>query len=269
MAEPILFDNGTFSYEGREYVFDARILYKVCGKEDGISLSMSHIMDVEFGVSLNRLYSDGFVVYRDVVGDISRVIGVFDAVCVITMLRYAQQGDGGFDSEKVDESLVHSFVVDNVEIVERDGTSITYCIHLRGTEYQRLMNHVEYSDYATGPTNVVSKVMTVLAQFGGCQFDDSFADVTSGVHFNYMSNGNDTVLTVIDYLMQRQFFYPDRTDERMKFLVYDIQSGKYGMFQFGQSECPAVYPIYLSMDGTQMEEFTNQEMVRLASISDM
>lgn len=149
MRQPVHTDTGQFTYEGDKYSIDVRLQYKVGNRADGISLTQSNISDIEISVALNRLYSDGFIVYKDVEGEISRIIGVFNVVCAISFSQYEQQGDGDFDSEKIDEKQVlhHTFMVDNVKIVDNDGSSMTYCIYLRGTEYQQLLNNVDYSDY--------------------------------------------------------------------------------------------------------------------------
>lgn len=272
MKEPIQFDNGQFAYEGSKYTIDVRFQYKIDNKENGISLSKSHINDIEMSVALNRLYSDGFIIYRDVVGDISRLIGVFDVICVVTLMKYTQEGVGDFNSEKVDDNntLSHSFIVDNIKIVDNDNSSITYCIYLKGLEYQQLLNHVDYSDYSLDqPKTLVELVKDILVGYGKCETDDSFNKVTSGVRFHYLSNGNDTVASSLDYILQKQFFFSDNTDERMKFLMYDLMTGKYGMFQFGQSISDNMYTLFLSMNNTETEDFISSDKIKLASTSDI
>lgn len=236
MREPVHTDIGQFTYDGDKYNIDVRLQYKVGNKTDGISLTQSKISDIEISVALNRLYSDGFIVYKDDEGELARIIGVFNVVCIISFSQYEQQGDGDFDSEKIDEKQVlrHTFIVDNAKIVDNDGSSITYCIYLKGVEYQQLLNHVDYSDYQLDEeTSLVEKIKAILVGYGKLQTDNSFDSVTSGVKFNYISNGNDTVMSSIDYILQKQFFFSDKTDERMKFLVYDMLENKYGIFQFG------------------------------------
>ena len=100
--QPIMFDNGAFSQDGIKYVLDVRIQYNIDGKDYGVSLSRNHIDDLEISTQLDKLFSSGFIVYDDVQGDISRINGVFNAVCLVSFMAYKQEGDGGFDAEVQD-----------------------------------------------------------------------------------------------------------------------------------------------------------------------
>ena len=90
MKEPIQLDNGHFEYEGVKYYLDVRIAYRIGAAEDQISLSMNHIEDLEMSVALNRLHSDGFIIYDDPVGDIAKVLDVFDARCVVNVTAFKE-----------------------------------------------------------------------------------------------------------------------------------------------------------------------------------
>lgn len=154
----------------------------------------------------------------------------------------------------------HSFLVDNIEIVKNDETAITYTIHLTGIEYQTLLNHVDYTDYnQDSPKNLVELLKTMLVEYGKGEVDDDFEKVQSGVRFHYMSSGNDTVQTSIDYILQKQFFISDKTDSGLKFLTYDIMDGKFKIFQIGSpaNKDSKLFTILLNMDNNSaLEEFT-------------
>lgn len=76
-------------------------------------------------------------------------------------------------------------------------------------------------------------------------------------------------MSSIDYILQKQLFFADSTDEGMKFLVYDILENKYGIFQFGQSTSGTTTTLIMSMNYSEMEEFVSSEKIMLASTSDI
>lgn len=204
------------------------------------------------------------------VGDVSRMNGLFDVTCLITFFAYKQEGDGGFDAEIKDDTqqFVHSFIVDNIEIVSNSKNSIVYCIHLTGREYKNLLNHVDYSNYGQDEKkNIVNILKDIIVGYGGAKINNTFDTASSGVKLEYMSNGNDTVMSSLDYILQKQFFYLDNTDSRLKFIVYDFLKNEYGMFQFGKTATKNASTFYLSMNNSQLEEFISSSEMRLASNS--
>lgn len=226
------------------------------------------------------MYSEGFVIYRDVTGDIQRMGCTFQPICNIVFMEYQQDWDGDFGAEDADDSNIgnlengtafsHTFIVDNIEIVDNDSSSVTYCIYFTGKEFTGLLNHVSYSDYGLEEKkNLVQIVKDILVGFSGNPIDDSFDEIQSGIFLSYVSNGNDTVKTSIEYLMQKQFFYHDGVDNTMKFLLYDFVAGTYGIYQPGVSKVEGMHSVILSMNYSEIEEFISEDEVELATESDV
>ena len=268
MKEPIELDNGHFEYEGVKYYLDVRIAYKIGATEDQISLSMNHIEDLEMGVALNRLHSDGFIIYDDPVGDIAKVLDVFEARCVVNFTAFKEQRSGDFGDWVLDKDnqLTHAFIVDNIEIVSNTESSVKYCIYLVGAEYENLLNNARFNNYG-GEKNrhLVDIVKEILVSSGGCEVDETFATASGGIAMDYVSSGNDSVQTALDYVLQKQFFYMDKVDTSMKFLTYDLLTGKYGIFQMGSTPSGNTYTFVLSMNNTTIGSFVSKGGVQLAS----
>lgn len=229
---------------------------------------MSHIEDLEMSVALNRLHSDGFIVYDDPVGDIAKVLDVFDARCVVNFTAFKEQRDGDFGDWVLDDDkqMTHAFIVDNIEIVSNTESSVKYCIYLVGAEYENLLNNARFNNYGDDKNKTLVDIMReILVNSGGCQVDDTFAKVSGGISIDYISGGNDTVQTALDYVLQKQFFYVDKVDSSMKFLVYDLLTGKYGVFQLGSSVSGNTYTFVLSMNNTTLGSFVSQGGIQLAS----
>ena len=271
MSASVQFGNSTFTHNGSRYTVDVRFVYKNGNEERNVVLGTSNILDVEINTVLNRLFTNGFVIYRDINGDVGRMIGIFNNVCMVTMYSYESQINGGVITwiPSQTQKFSHSFIVDNITIVDNDAESITYCIYLTGSEYFKMLNHVSYSDYGNEQKKTVMQIIgEMLTKYGKVEIDDSFTKITSDVKMNYISNGMDTVMTSIDYLMQKQFFIADNTEKTMKFLIYDFIDNKYKAFQIGQTPITQFSGTTLSFNNTSISELMQQDAIKLGSISD-
>lgn len=84
MAEALGVDTNTFFFEGNKYMLFAGLFYENDGKNGALALNTKNIIDLEITLGLNKLFSDGFIVYRDETGDIGKMYGLFNIVCNIT-----------------------------------------------------------------------------------------------------------------------------------------------------------------------------------------
>jgi hypothetical protein len=234
-------------------------------------LGSSNILDVEIDTKINKLFIDGFVIYRDTNGDVGRMIGIFNNVCTVTLIKYDSEKNGDTITWVANEEqkFSHSFMVDNISIVDNDSDSITYCIYLTGHEYFKMLNHVSYSDYDIEKQKTLMQIISeILTKFGKVKTDDSFTKITSDVKMSYISSGMDTVMSSIEYLMQKQFFISDNIEKNMKFLIYDFISDIYKTFQIGQTPISNQSGTILSFNKTSIQEMVQQDAIKLASISD-
>ena len=271
-----------FFYNGTNYRLGIILSCPDVKPTDAIWLFSDNIIDFEVSISLNRLYADGFIIYKDESGDVGRLVNMYDVTCMVDFSEYAVDsneggiGDGDFGTEtpKKDQELKHVFNVDNIEIIKNDNTSITYMIHIIGVEYQNLMRNVVYSNYKKDKQNVMALVQHLLTDVGGLNTDSSFTEVGGGRDINYISHLNDNVLTSVEYLLQKQFFGQDLRDSSMKFLVYDIISNIYRARQIGKeldsSKKETVTLIPISMDNNDsMEALAQTDKTILASTTSM
>lgn len=162
--------------------------------------------------------------------------------------------------------MTHAFIVDNIEIVSNTESSVKYCIYLVGAEYENLLNNARFNNYGSDRNrNLVDIIKEILVSSGGCEVDDTFAKSSGGISMDYVSSGNDSVQTALDYVLQKQFFYVDKVDSNMKFLTYDLLTGKYGIFQHGTTISDNTYTFVLSMNNTNLGSFVSKGGIQLAS----
>jgi hypothetical protein len=118
-----------------------------------------------------------------------------------------------------------------------------------------MLNHVSYSDYDIEKQKTLMQIISeILTKFGKVKIDDSFTKIISDVKMNYISSGMDTVMSSIEYLMQKQFFISDNIEKNMKFLIYDFISDIYKTFQIGQTPISNQSGTILSFNKTSIQE---------------
>jgi hypothetical protein len=267
----------SFFSGGYKYTLDVRLIYvDNDGSEGVIYLQSDCIDDIEITTSLNRMYSEGFILYNDKFGNLGRITQYSERRCHILFRRSEVQNNGIVGSEKASgPDFSHMFIVDNVKIDETgtdSGPVIPYTIKLTGIEYESLLNRVEYSNLDKTGDEMPSLVQTlseVIREHKVLETDESFSKVGSGVKVPYVSNVNDNVMTAAKYLLHRQFFFPENVDDGIKFLTYDIISGKYGIFSKKSLSRTKVYPVILQFNGTEMELFIQNRKILLLSSSKM
>lgn len=140
--ENINYDDDTFFYDGTKYMIYAALQYKKGEEWASISLTNSNIKDLEIETRAGQLYSQGFLIYDDIEGDVSKVLGKFELELMVDFHSYENYGDGfiSFDLPDTENQLMHWFTVDNVEILQTKETTnsgkIKYCIHFTGVEHK-------------------------------------------------------------------------------------------------------------------------------------
>lgn len=261
-------DNNDFFADGYKYSLDARIFYTRDGKQYDIPLTKSNIIDLEMNLSLNRLFVEGFVIYRDQFGDIGRAYGRFNLFCEINIIEYIQETDNQMNSEAYRENgtFSHLFLIDNAEILGNTTDTIFYNLKFTGIEYVKLLNNIQYSNYGQKEKDAIQIIKDVLIQ-AGLRADDSFDKIVSNISLNYITSGNETVQSIIDYVLQKQFYYTEAIDSTMKFVLFDLFNDKYRVFQMGVSPTTNVYNVLLSLNKTMTDELISKEKAKFASIS--
>lgn len=270
-------DFGQFDYEGVKYVLKVGLTFSDGQETTQFDLLNSNIIDLEIFTCIDKWYVDGFIIYEDTTGRIGRMVGLMDSGCNILFQQIDQQVDGKMINEKMSKTQIfsHNFIVNGVEIVERkDDETIIYCINIAGNEYKNLDNKVDYTSYKgeqqedDGGENIIKLMKTMLQEYGKLETDTSFENSQSEVITHYTSTENDTVKSSLDYLLQKQFFYPEKTESKFKLLIYDVLDQKYKICDFESSDTNT-YNIVISTNKTGTEKMLNKEMVQMTSVSEI
>lgn len=93
---------------------------------------------------------------------------------------------------------------------------------------------LDYSNYKTGQQEIFDIVQTCLVKAGLPVDGDSFRRGSSGIKMNYVTNGNDTFLTILKYLLNRLYYFGDR-DQSFKFLLWNYMKNMYQLVDIAKS----------------------------------
>lgn len=172
---PNILTDGTFEYQGDTYAISITFPSDDSDKKPFAMVS-NCILDVEMSVKLNRLYSDGFIRYKDMDGDVPKIFQKFGQKCMISFYMVKTDTEDPTQCMEVEDRdrFSHIFYVDNVRIDKREEDGITYTIELVGIEYLGITNHVDYSNYDVGGESLVQFIKKMLVQYAGQQVDESF-----------------------------------------------------------------------------------------------
>ena len=103
--------------------------------------------------------------------------------------------------------LNHDFFVTKIEILDRQGTVVTYRIHMVSVNWLNLSSTVNYTNYGKNPEQLFD-IIKNLIKLAELEVDENtFSVVKSDVKLNYITNGNDTVASCIKYLLSKMIYY--------------------------------------------------------------
>lgn len=181
---------------------------------------------LEFSNELNSLCMEGSLVYTDVEGYVTGFLGKTNIAVVVDLKQILVTEDGIAAIKTVDEAntLYHKFLVNNIELLDRDGGTLTYKLYLTSVNFNALVKTVHYSNYGKEPEHVTDILKSLMARAAEgfnadnmlsgdsssmFKLDKSFEDddFKSQVAMHYVTNGNDNMLTISKFLLSRMFYF--------------------------------------------------------------
>lgn len=280
-------DPSLFTYSGRWYQFVAIMSNPDKSVEDQI-LDNKHLELFEYTNEINSLCLYGNIKYFDVDGSISRFFNRIDNRITVMCRQMKKVSDGSTPDGNTNEMFVpfgrgdgqdvfeHTFIVQNIGILNRDRQNITYHISFISSNWYQLCSRITFSNYA-----VITKVeganknekpvngYLMLNKFLVDAFknkksvkvnEQSFkdaADSSNEIEIPYMTNGNDTVFSVMPYIFDRLYYHNKQIDKTLKFVVFDPVSNTYKCVDYCKTKSWSVCAkpaILLSMFETTYEQ---------------
>jgi hypothetical protein len=88
---------------------------------------------------------------------------------------------------------------------------------------------IRYSNYGKDKETPLQIIKNILVD-NNLKVDDSFDKVQTNVKINYITNGNQNILTAIDYLLSKMYYFYDSKDDSFKCIYYNDLLHEYGIF---------------------------------------
>lgn len=261
--------NTSFDYAGQRYTFVATLYTHTEDEDYEVSLDNDLVQYFEYQNALNRLMLEGSIVYVDRYGKVDSFLDKQFAHCQIIFNEVEQKFDGNITIEKQSDTFkfIHQFIVNNIEVLKRNGTEITYKIHLVSSNWYKLAATVDYTNYQQEPMTTFDILKACLAANDLLINKDMFELVTSEVKLNYITNGNDNLFSIFDYLMHKQYYYKTK-DQNLKFLVYAENKDWFQPFDISnKNTATGNYSLLLSFFKSNIEGLAQPEPVDIRSVT--
>lgn len=217
--------------DGSSYIFDANrnryalfvtLTDPICGM---IRLPLTSTEKVEWSNEVNRLCLTGQIVVNDANGQIGNLVGSHNVKCDIVFMRMEpskpilKSRDPKFgpvlervETQNPAETFEHSFLVTNIEVLDKVEQVIKYRLHLVSINYLGCIRRIEYTNYnksvAIDIYDIVKELMTPA--FANILNPEAFeldtGGVKSGIDLYWCTRPGETIMTAIPRLFTKLFF---------------------------------------------------------------
>lgn len=174
-----------------------------------VQLNTSSIISFSYVNELNKLCLEGEIVYQDNNAMVDKVLERPLVWCDVLLSQMEQKFDEQVTIEKEDESarFRHTFFLDSVKIMKREGHVITYKLSLMSSNWMKCIKHLQFSNYGQRPQPAVDIIKAMLSMNGLTVDKESFERAGSQVKLNYITNGHDNTFTTVKWLLAKMFYY--------------------------------------------------------------
>lgn len=267
--------SNTFYYNGKKYylliLFNS---YNDLNNTYETVLNNSDIVSFEYVNELNCLYLKGEIVYKDQKGELDKYLEKNISYVEVRFVEVKEKIDSSIDVINLDTNtnFLHKFIIDKIKIENRQNSIITYRLSLVGYNWLKCIKNIHFTNYETTNnsknkcTNIFNIISSILQSADLTINKDSFSYTNTELNINYITSQNDNVITAINYLLRRLYYYYDEAS--MKFLTYNEIDDNYGVLNImNDSTVTNFSEIIISLFNTNYESFTQDEPNQLNSVT--
>lgn len=251
-----------FQYNNEFFALGIRI----CDDKNEFTLNRNQIEYFEYVNEINTPWLEGKIVYIDTNSMIDKFIGSRKAVCMVNLNKVDKKKDGDIETytDNLDDFFCHKFMIENIEPGHKEANSIKYTIYIKSEFYQEFNSIISYSNHKQGPETVTDIYKKLL----GIRLISVASDSgKSSQKIYYITNGNSTLISSFDFLMNKLYYFQNHEDAII-FFVYDEIKREYRFVDLTKPDtyvkdiekCP-VKDITVSLfngDAEQMKSAENQ-----------
>lgn len=256
------YSNNIFKYSNKKYTFFANC-YTGTGSEDDLRISMdaADIEEFVYENKLNSLVLTGHIIYTDKYARVDKFLNQHFGYCYVFFAENKQKSDNGLVIEKIDEEqcFTHTFIISGIKVISRQSSIIKYQIDLISNNWFKCIANIDYTNYNEGKQQIFDILKACIKNNDLTVDDETFEKVRSSVKINYITNTNDNLFTISNYLMQKMYYYNEK-DNCMKFFLYNESKNRYQLFDVTNKDtATGMYTTLLSFFKTNNESLIQQE----------
>ena len=157
------FSDDSFIYDGTKYTFHA-MLFANDSVNFQHALKNQNTLKFEYVNEFNKLYLSGHLVYKDDHGIVDKYLNKQYAYCSIYFVVKDQKMDGEITIETFSKNEVfsHTFLINGIKILEREGHSVTYDISLVSINWLNCIASFNYTNYNKKSESVTDIICRAL-----------------------------------------------------------------------------------------------------------
>jgi len=272
MANPA----GLIEYNGYKYVLSVSIFNVSPSKpfnditaDDTVSLKPSMIETIEIPHEITNPLLSGHLVYID---DEDALMKQFiQSQCTYLLINFGktEKPSDNLDVSVLDTSFSHTYLVDNIEIIAKKGTSIYYKITFVSELWWKFIRCPKYSTNNT--IKPISKILTGLFKRAGLTLTNNVESTNTQI--NYLTAVNDNLFTSMNYLLTKMY----QNELGQHFIIYDHMANAYNLWRYNndyimsqlnnRSKDTPVDFIYVTQSGGLLNELLQPDDVRISLIN--
>lgn len=259
-----------FKYSGRNYFFSVSLSSILpSGETINFVFDNSFITDFYYINEFNGMFLTGGLKCIDKFGKIDDFLHLNYVYCDVIFNEQENDEDEGIVISGMGErtAFKHRFIVNNIEILDRHAGDISYKMSLMSISWLNCISNITFSNYDKEPESIFDILKACIA-LSKQKFDKSlFGMIKTDVKMNYITTGNDNLLSITDFLLSK-LYYNKIKDDSLKFIIYNETDNCYQLLDLkNKSSITGVYTYVISFMNTATESMTQQAPINIATVT--
>lgn len=193
------------------------------------TINQKDISLIQFSNKLNQLYMDGILEFTDTTGHFDKYMYLQYSFVNINIKEFAKIESGDIKMGQVRSEFNHDFLIDRIQILERNESNVRYRFYLVTSKILNLIRKIDYSSYGKS-MDVTDHLKLFLTDYDELQIGKTLDENKDGIITEYITNGNDDFFSLFRFLMNRLYYSGNRFLGQLRYLYLDINTNKYEWF---------------------------------------
>lgn len=192
-------------------------------------INQKDISLIQFSNKLNQLYMDGILEFTDTTGHFDKYMYLQYSFVNINIKEFTKIESGDIKMGQVKSEFNHDFLIDRIQILERNESNVRYRFYLVTNKILNLIRKIDYSSYGKS-MDVTDHLKLFLTDYDELQIGKTLDENKDGIITEYITNGNDDFFSLFRFLMNRLYYSGNRFLGQLRYLYLDNNTNKYEWF---------------------------------------